>query len=49
MLAEHTFICRTRAVEVRKIFKQMKTGKATGPYDIPIELENSYEKFGGIR
>ena len=35
MLVEHTFIYKIRAVEVRKIFKQMKTGKDTGPDDIP--------------
>ena len=37
LFVEHTFLHRIRVVEVRKALKQMKTGKATGPNDIPIE------------
>ena len=33
---------------MRKALKQMKTGKTTSPYDIPIEAWKCLEKVGGI-
>ena len=36
-IVKHIFFRRIRVVQVRKALKQMKTGKATGLDDIPIE------------
>jgi hypothetical protein len=37
-LQEYTFLHRIRGVEVKEALKRMKTGKATGPDGIPIEV-----------
>ena len=39
LLVEHIFFHRIKVVEARKALKQIKNGKTTGPYDIPIGLE----------
>ena len=47
-LAKHTFFRRILVVEVRIALKQMKTGKATGPDDIPIEAWKFLGKVGEV-
>ena len=47
-LAKHTFFSTISVVEVRIALKQMKTGKATGPDDIPIETRKYFGEVGEI-
>ena len=45
-VAKHTFFSRIRVVEMRKALKQIKTKKAMGPGDVPIE---AWKCLGAVR